>query len=363
MYAGTEECTITHNKFYFGNIEVSSGSSHNEISCNLIDNSLNSSSISEIGISLWCSDYMIIKNNTLYDCGLDLTASFRSDLPEYGLLSTYVVECNMINDRLLGFYYGLNRYNFENSDYGQLIFVDCTHINVRNQVMSSVPFGIAFFGCDDIKVEDNLFNDMLTESYWNCNSGIYAKNCSNVIIENNTAYNVFKGIVLSYTTDGIIKDNYVNNVSKEGINVEHCYKITISDNICTNNDKGIVVQFGLATQEGGHNDFITIENNICSSNIDGIGIMGTSQSVIRLNLLELNEGTGLVMWFESRWAVIYLNAFIDNIDNNHAADMGLGNTWYNELLEVGNYWSNWISGPYYISEDSVDLYPLYEIHL
>ena len=64
--------------------------------------------------------------------------------------------------------------------------------------------------------------------------------------------------------------------------------------------------------------------------------------------------------------IIHHNALIDNYldGTSQARDSSelddIENIWYDEILLEGNYWSDWVSGVYYIdgSAGSVDPYPL-----
>ena len=64
----------------------------------------------------------------------------------------------------------------------------------------------------------------------------------------------------------------------------------------------------------------------------------------------------------SNYNHIHHNFFINNVKSPQAYDNGLFNQWFDELVNEGNYWSDYVSGDYQISGDAktVDPYPLDE---
>ena len=71
--------------------------------------------------------------------------------------------------------------------------------------------------------------------------------------------------------------------------------------------------------------------------------------------------------FETEDNLVYHNNFVNcsSYYTNYCVDQGVDNYWYSETLQEGNYWSNWVSGPYALegSAGTYDLYPLGSMYI
>jgi len=82
--------------------------------------------------------------------------------------------------------------------------------------------------------------------------------------------------------------------------------------------------------------------------------------IISYNFISESNSYGVEIYGGS-FNEIHHNSFINNNGGNtQAFDSGPSNTWYDLLSSEGNFYSDWISGPYTIdgSAGSQDLYPL-----
>jgi len=155
-----------------------------------------------------------------------------------------------------------------------------------------------------------------------------------------------------------IIDNEVST-NLRGIEVKETNLVEISNNQCEKNHE---VGIELISS-----DYSIIQNNTCTQNGVGIRLTSSSNNLITDNLLRENEEYGISiensMLVYSENNFIYNNHFIDNYEDkrskSQAFDEGLTNYWYNQVTNIGNYYSDFTAGEYEIDgyADSVDPYP------
>ncbi len=173
------------------------------------------------------------------------------------------------------------------------------------------------------------------------------------ICNGNEAY----GILLFFSYDLILYRNTCNNNGMNGIVAAFANNSLFSENVCKNNGwEGLY----LAGSAGSN-----LVSNIFSNNREyGIRMEYADYSTLVNNTMEQNEACGTYVWetdgclFNYNWFMsnyysalyftsscannrVYLNNFIENgfSDNSQAVDEG-NNTWYNEIDEIGNYWTD-----------------------
>ncbi len=154
-----------------------------------------------------------------------------------------------------------------------------------------------------------------------------------------------------------LERNACNETTGTGIRVENSNGIIIVHNNCSNNaDVGIVIDNSI--------DLI-ISNNYLVSNFFGMLISGSSGSLITNNSFDTSSSYGLSMSLSTGLNKIYHNEFKDNnlAGTTIQALDNTGDQWYDEVLEEGNWWSDWSgssSSSYTIdgSAGSEDMYPL-----
>ena len=113
---------------------------------------------------------------------------------------------------------------------------------------------------------------------------------------------------------------------------------TISKNTIENNSRGIYISI-----ECNNN---VVSKNIFNYNAEGIAIgrgnnlIGySSRNKIIANNIENTTNYGIYCERGSKNNKIHHNNLINNGGNAH--DVGSGNTWYNAILQEGNYWDDW----------------------
>ena len=208
-------------------------------------------------------------------------------------------------------------------------------------------------------ITDNIISN-------NTGSGIQLQKFSN----NNT---ISSNIILNNRYAGIYILGFGHNIIDDN---------TISDNGYGNSRNGLYVGFG-------SNRNVISKNIISNNSGSGIYLKGTDNNTIFNNTIKNNRYYGVLIdehniLIELGFAdyirikessennTIYLNEFITNHLYKYNAYDECNNTWYNEDLELGNYWDDYdytewcdvnadgvADTPYNISgEDNQDKYPL-----
>jgi parallel beta-helix repeat protein len=364
----------------------------------------------EYGLSLFYSSHSTLRYNKFYNAGLGIA---EYDLENY---STYTIENNWVNDKLLGFFVNLNEINILDPIFGQLILINCDEVIVRNQEISNTHSGLTIISCGDVIISDSAFNNnyrygitisaseaTITDNFCNNNGwiGIDVTVSSTAIIKNNTCsdngykgIDVYGGSIISVIDNTIVNnDEYGIEISScpgvvvtnnyfssqySGLYVHSCTDVLINTNNFTQNSMGIWIAFSIGAMIKNNtcyentigidvcSDNITITENIIKENsMNGIMLDYSDYCLITYNLFQENIGYGIYLGEDSSYNTIHHNSFIGNNlgGTSQAYDSGENNTWYEEAIKEGNYWNEWNKKkPYSIEGDanSTDLYPLSE---
>ncbi|MHA1347344.1 MAG: right-handed parallel beta-helix repeat-containing protein [Candidatus Heimdallarchaeaceae archaeon] len=215
-------------------------------------------------------------------------------------LLTLTLESNYIDSTLI--YYGENITETSIlTQYSQFILVNCSDVLIssQNQMANSLFIAVAIYYCDNIEFENCFVSD--------ANYGLYFYSSDELRIYNNTLQNNVIGLNGYNSIGGLIRQNIINN-----------------------GFQGIILQFAV-------NNNTIFENTIQTMTGYAISLLSSdNNTVYHNNLIDIGSGSSFCY------------------------DTGTGNYWYNITLSEGNYYSNWVSGPYSIdgSSGSVDLFPL-----
>jgi len=169
-----------------------------------------------------------------------------------------------------------------------------------------------------------------------------------------------EGIIISCFNQTTISDNIIILNTYEGIYIENATGTIINNNIISNNAKAGYA--GIALYYCDNN---TISNNTIIFQPKGIGAESSNNNQIYGNTI-LKNGAGIDL-YSCNNSVFYHNNFIDNTYLQVDSYMST-NTWDNESLSGGNYWSNYTGVdadgdgigdiPYVIDENNIDRFPL-----
>jgi len=267
----------------------------------------------------------IIENNILYNGSFNVEINSISDL----LNNSF--ENNLVNGRPFGLLVNLTDTIVTGNQYGQIYIANSTNIEIEGYSFDNVYAGLQVFNSTNISIN----NVNITGR-----NGIIAEEVDGLSIE----YCNFVGEYYGIQTEEVYNDFIIQNNYFEGFRYSiECYS---SDNVKIKNNTIYAQDTGIALDGGSD---LEIMFNIITCNIVDEGYQ---------NCIDLSS-------FET--ARIYYNVFI-----------GLGNeeaylveewsvtsaVWYNDSLQIGNYYSNWNgSGSYTIEGDggSEDLYPFIDI--
>ncbi|MHA1401515.1 MAG: right-handed parallel beta-helix repeat-containing protein [Candidatus Heimdallarchaeaceae archaeon] len=259
--------------------------------------------------------------------------------------------------------------------------------------------GIYIFSSDDITIKDNLFESnfefgiilhtskdvIIQNNNISATTSLDFMNCTNIQLSYNQLYSSDDAVDCKYSS----KLNLVSNTieaKNSGIMIIDSEDINIRNSVISANITGILI--GSATGIYIANNSITALSTDYSMTVtEGISFSpSVSNATITLNTInyfthgicsyadKLNITKNRISsckeyavfisayYRKETSTIIYNNAFIDNnfAGDSQAYDDGIGTIWYNELLSIGNYWSDLAGAIYYIngSANSVDLYPL-----
>jgi len=277
--------------------------------------------------------------------------------------------------------------NVTNNDNGISIFSSSNN-KLRNNSMNN-RYNLAVYGTElshfvnDVDVSNTIDgkkvyylvneNDLIINPSTFPDLGFLALvNCANITIHDVELVNNGQGVMLAFTTNSIITQNYITNNSN-GVGLYSSSNNIISRNHVTSNYRGI--QLSKSSKSNS-----IFANNI-TNNRNGIYLFESSQNNINGNNITSNElGIG---FSASSNNMIYNNNFISNnrqVYDSHMDDSSVTlsvNLWDFSYPRGGNYWSDYAgldgkSGsnqdqpgsdcigdtPYLIYENNRDNYPL-----
>ena len=131
----------------------------------------------------------------------------------------------------------------------------------------------------------NIYNNSLNLASW----GVYAVECPNLIISNNTVGNMATTGILSFgSANAIISNNSVQNCSNHGIDVRHPVgpNVTVSGNLINNCNEGIYLM-----HSQGHSVY---NNTITNCKLSSITVYGAGNVNITNNTMR-NSFVGVLL--------------------------------------------------------------------
>ena len=257
--------------------------------------------------------------------------------------------------------------NILTNNYEGISISESSYNVISNNIFAENNYIGLYIGFSDNHTISN--NEITENNGW----GIYMWEVPNSIVKENIVNANKGGIeITSFSDNSIIKENEIKNNRDSAINLGSNLCI-ISENVIINNSFGpftfgvIDVNNGASNNQIHNNSIIknqdisiylhsdssynhisynTITNNLAS----GITISGSSYNKIFKNTLENNSGAGVYIddyFYPPRWDYGFFvsdavnNSIYQNNFKNDSAVDELNNTWYNETLMEGNYWSDY----------------------
>jgi len=259
----------------------------------------------------------------------------------------------------------------DNNFYSGILLNGSHYSNIKNNTcMNAIGswdnsgVGINTFGGSKLNILDN--NTAYNNTY--CGIRVYGSAFLKTTVTNNYCYNTWghndkaewdnvatwNGIYLTRAENSLIENNHCDNSSHAGIKLAYSRYDNLVNNICDNNNSGVLID---ETQ----NTFIIIKQSTFTYNTWGIKLDSADDdsNTIDNNTFKFNTTAGLCSYFactgntitnnifENNYRgihleaatnnTIYLNQLLTNTDNN-GYDTG-SNNWDNG--SKGNYWSDW----------------------
>ena len=316
--------TNNYDGIYLGN------SSINTISGNNITNN-------EYGIYLYhSSNNNIISGNNItanndggillsdYSSGNSISGNLFTNNGLY-VLESYgnFVEDNFVNGKPLVYLEGVSHQTV--GEAGQVILVNCGHIQVENLNLSDTTVGIQLWKTNNTIILGNN----ITNSGWYGIKLDYSSN--NTITNNAVTNNRLSGIYLYESSNNSISGNNITANNYGGIYIWYSSINTISGNNITNHGSGIHLW------ESSNN---TILRNNVTNNMDGIWFGQSSN----YNSLTGNDITNNEYGIELEYSLnnrFWHNNFIDNTQQVLVQTAGYANVWDDGYTSGGNYWSDY----------------------
>ncbi len=321
------------------------------------------------GIYLWDTHRIVVSNNTLNNCNMDLWFSSDGTFSQnvftnggFGYLNSLaegpdtndIDISNLVNGRSVYFLKNQNG-GVVPEDAGQIILINCTNFNLENRRIKNTSTGIILSysshntikanrieNCSEagIHLRRSSENELIYNQISNCKSGIYFFDSDNNSIEYNNISICSWGIHLDHSNSNHI---YGNNASSN-----------LVTGICCRSSTGQFV-----------NHENTIINNIITNNIAwGIELINSERIYILGNNIS-NNFIG-IQFNSVDSSVIHHNNFINNSFRYFVGELGT-NTWRSSHLR-GNYWSDYQGrdntgdgiGDTNLPHQGVDYHPLME---
>ena len=288
-----------------------------------------------------------ISGNQFFSCGLNPFALYSDSY------SRNKITNNWVNNKLLGYFENLTNGVFTEPNYGQLFFINCSNLVIKNQNLTSASLGLNLYRCQNTTIQNNVCND-------NAYSGINVRDSQQMIIFNNTCNfneredSLFgKGIFASDIT-GVFLINNTCLSNLYGIDLDYSHNAIIANNTCVSSYHGFSISYCINA---------SIYSNNFSKNLYGIDLWQSDFCEIIYNSFHENSRAGLDIGYGNN-NTIHHNNFIENnliYSGSQARDFGENNLWYDISTNEGNYWSDWLGvGNYTLdgSANAADLYPL-----
>ena len=172
------------------------------------------------GLVLSESPYTTVRNNIIINTGIEFYGN-----EEY-VLST-IFDKNKINGKEFGIFTNIDNITIDSSDYGQLYFLNCSDIKIKDQYIRdnytpleinnctivhianctfnyNYKYGICLRGCEDVKIET-------TESSYNY-IGLHMRNSINVTIEACIFTNSYWGCYVYQSTYTLTGNSFSDNI-------------------------------------------------------------------------------------------------------------------------------------------------------
>jgi parallel beta-helix repeat protein len=146
----------------------------------LFDSVLSNNTISDSKYGVWIVDVMSapyencsFTGNTLYNNGLYLESVSLTDL-------FTSVDGTTVNDKPLGYFRDLNGTTIDGTDYGQVLILNCSFLELQNGHFANATEGLTVLSSHNCTIKNILCEE-------NSLNGVRVRNSDNMTLQNNTA--------------------------------------------------------------------------------------------------------------------------------------------------------------------------------
>ncbi len=243
----------------------------------------------------------------------------------------------------------------------------------NNTLTSNSLNGISCIDSDDVIVSNNILS-------LNKKNGVSIRFSDDIIISNNLCEQNQVGIEVYFSRNSIVEQNYCFDNKESGIylweintgdfqrnklygNLGPAFHFKDSEVVHLKENEVVNNTIGFYLVESHY--FEIYNNSILSNRNKGIYLLNSIECKITYNFIELNTGYGITLNYSSS-NLIHHNNFIQNnlggLSQAYSIN-GINNFWYEDEMEEGNFWNEWLgSGDYSIEGfwGEFDLYPLEE---
>ncbi|TFG11051.1 MAG: hypothetical protein EU535_07825 [Promethearchaeota archaeon] len=295
-----------------------------------------------VDVGLIRCTYITMKNNTLFQGGITITADNLQQATTHS-----IDQFNTVNGKSI--YYYKYRDNLVPKDFlnaGQIILASCSNSTISNCAISTVYAGIELFYSEYITIESCNFTSCEQIS-------IRLDHSFNNTLRNNRFINRY-GIELRYSDENEVSNNYFYNNVRPIQLAGYCENNNISHNEVKDSSYGIALATSCSNNK-------VYQNNITNCAVYGIYLWRyCDANEIYDNKVEEGAMQAIYLNNDCDSNIIRNNSIIDNlygvylatgcdingVYNNtfelnglHAFDDGLDNYW--NFTNIGNYWDNY----------------------
>ncbi|MFX1483982.1 MAG: NosD domain-containing protein [Promethearchaeota archaeon] len=219
---------------------------------------------------------------------------------------------------------------------------NCSHASIKNCVIWNNEFGIGLSNSDEAYV----YRTEVYESVF----GVFVNKSSNVWIHSLDIIICKVGILLNESRYAYVDQTIIDNCEYFGVEGIYDYGTLLRHNTIIGSETGVEMDL---------NENWVIEESIIQSCKTGVDAADSTGGFVLRTMVKNCSSIGIHLGLHTSNITI-LECWLGADNEINAQDDGEENMWYEELSQIGNYWSDYNGeGSYTIpgSAESIDLYP------
>ncbi|MBN1538679.1 MAG: right-handed parallel beta-helix repeat-containing protein [Candidatus Thermoplasmatota archaeon] len=235
------------------------------------------------GITIMQSERLFIENNTFTKCGIFLDDERATDIQ----MRSHDLRNNHVNGRDLVYLNGQNNKSISNS--GQVILIECSDIDIRDQDLSYSAVGLTAYMSSDLNITNNILE-------WNLYGMTILSPTGDLgtinITGNRVSNNMIMGTNILCSDSSLCsrlemtRNNFTNN-HVHGIYAIDVSSVHINENDCSEHiSNGIYIEISSAVASS---NSTFVGNRVTYNSWRGICISNGNGSLIEGNVIEHNK--------------------------------------------------------------------------